>query len=142
MHPAWLLSLSLLVADSAQAKGLQVGAAAVELQAEDSMVIGGGIHGGTVKGQEGQLRAVALVLEQPGSKKLAIVACDVLMLTRDLLDPVVEEIEKTCGIPAANVLINATHTHHAPSTVTIHGYVRDELFCRRVQRGIVQAVTQ
>lgn len=144
---ACLLSISFFWAGSVQAAspaapGLQVGAAAVELEADDGMAIGGGIHAGYVKGQEGALRAVALVLAQPGSPKLAVVACDVLMLTRDLLDPAVDEIAMTCGIPAANILINSTHTHHAPSTVTIHGYRRDELFCRRVQRGIVQAVTQ
>lgn len=127
---------------AADATGLQVGAAAVPLQAEDGMAIGGGIHAGYVKGQEGALRAVALVLAQPGSPKLAIVACDVLMLNRDLLDPIVDELATKCGIPAANILINTTHTHHAPSTVTIHGYPRDEVFCRRVQRGIVEAVTQ
>jgi hypothetical protein len=121
---------------------LIVGAAAVDIEADDSMAIGGGIHPGKAAGQEGKLRAVAVVLEKPPQGRLALVACDVLMLTRDLLDPAVEEIEKACGIPAANVLINATHTHHAPSTVTVHGYPRNELFCRRVQQAIVQAVKQ
>src|SRR6185369_17231401 len=45
-----------------------------------------------------------------------------------------------CGIPGSNVLINCTHTHHAPSSCTIHGYKRDELFCRGVQSAIVAAV--
>jgi hypothetical protein len=120
--------------------GLRVGAASVNIEADDAMVIGGSIHAGRAKGQEGRLRAVALVVAKPGALKLAIVACDVLMLTRDLLDPLAEEIEKSCGIPPSHLLINATHTHHAPSTVTVHGYSRDELFCRRVQRAIVQAV--
>ncbi|MBM3334365.1 hypothetical protein FJY63_06865, partial [Candidatus Sumerlaeota bacterium] len=70
-----------------------------------------------------------------------IVACDVLMMTRDQLDPVAAEIERTCGIVASNVLINCTHTHHAPSTMRVHGYDRDEVFCKRVQRAIVKAVT-
>jgi len=120
--------------------GLRVGAAAAELEADDSMVIAGGIHPRYVKGQEGKLRAVAVVLQKPPGAKVAIVACDVLMLTRDLLDPVAAEIETTCGIPAANVLINCTHTHHAPSTVRVHGYDRNEVFCRRVQGEIVKAV--
>jgi hypothetical protein len=64
------------------------------------------------------------------------------MLNRDLLDPVVEEIGTACGIPVSHVLINCTHTHHAPSTVTVHGYPRDEVFCRRVQQGIVKAVKE
>jgi len=73
---------------------------------------------------------------------VVIVACDVLMLNRDLLDPAVEEVAKALKIPTANVLINCTHTHHAPSTVTVHGYPRDELFCRRVQKAIVVAARE
>jgi hypothetical protein len=127
---------------SGSASALRVGAAAAELVAENSMIIGGGIEGGPSQGQEGQLRAVAVVLEKPGQAKAAIVACDVLMLNRDLLDPVVEELAAKTGIPPENILINATHTHHAPSTVTVHGYKRDEEFCRRTQRGIVEAVVR
>ncbi|HMC66573.1 MAG TPA: hypothetical protein VKI65_16690 [Gemmataceae bacterium] len=127
---------------------LRVGAAAAELEAEDSMAIGGGIGPGFVKGQEGKLRAVAVVIERSNGRetqakeKVAIVACDVLMMNRDLLDPVAEEIEQKCGIPVSNILINCTHTHHAPSTCTVHGYPRDEVFCKRVQRGIMEAVTK
>ena len=118
---------------------LRVGAAAVELEADDAMVIAGGIHAGKASGQEGKLRCVAVVLEK-SSTKLAIVACDVLMLTRQSLDPVVADIEKATGIPAANVLINCTHTHHAPSTMHVHDYGPDATFTKRVQQGIVQAV--
>jgi hypothetical protein len=121
---------------------IRVGAAAVELEADDDMVIGGSILPYKVKGQEGKLRAVATVIERPGSGKVAIVACDVLMLNRDLLDPAAEEIAKALKIPAAHVLINCTHTHHAPSTATLHGYPRDELFCRRVQKAVVAAAKE
>lgn len=140
------LTLLLAVAGSGparaqEASGLRVGAAAVELEADDSMVIAGSILPGKAKGQEGKLRAVAVVLEKRPAK-VAIVACDILMLTRDLLDPVAAEIEKTTGIPAANVLINCTHTHHAPSTMVVHGYGRDEKFCQVVQRAMVRAAQE
>lgn len=142
----FLLALVALtaIASFAWADGaaLRVGSAAVEFEADDSMVIGGGIGPGKATGQEGKLRAVAVVIEKPGSPPVAIVACDVLMMNRDLLDPVVERVAKECGIPASHVLINATHTHHAPTTCTIHGYARDEVFCRRVQEGIFNAVKQ
>lgn len=128
--------------DTTKAASLHVGAAAVKIPADDSMVIGGSIHPGFVKGQEGKLRAVALVIEKPGSGKIALVACDVLFVTRDLIDPVVEEIEKECGIPREGILVNATHTHHAPSTATIHGYKREEGFCRDLQKAIVKAVKE
>ncbi len=129
-------------APAAEDTALRVGAAAVNLESDDSMVVGGGIHGGTLTGQEGELRAVAVVIEKPGSPKIALVACDVLMLTRDQLDPVVERITRETAIPPEGILINATHTHHAPSTVTVHGYPRDERFSRRVQDGIVAAVKE
>src|SRR5206468_12094729 len=97
---------------------------------------------GKASGQEGKLRAVAVVLQKGASGKLAIVACDILMMTRQWLDPVVAENERTTGIPAACVLINCTHTHHAPSTVILHGYGLNETFTRRVQRGIIKAVQE
>jgi neutral ceramidase len=118
---------------------IRVGVAVTELVADDDMVIGGSILPYKVKGQEGKLRAVATVIEKPGAGKVCIVACDVLMLNRDLLDPVAEEVANALGIPESHVLINCTHTHHAPSTVKIHGYERDEVFCRRVQKAIAKA---
>ncbi len=133
--------LAAVVYDSPLDAGeLQVGGAAVELQAEDSMVIAGGIGPGYAKGQEGKLRVAAVVLQKTPAAKVAIVSIDVLMLTRDLLDPVTAQIERDCGIPASNVLIHCTHTHHAPSTMRVHAYDRDEVFCRRVQQAIRQAV--
>jgi hypothetical protein len=120
---------------------LKAGSAAVEFQAEDSMIIAGGITAGKAAGQEGKLRCVATVLEQ-GGVRLAIAACDVLMLTRETLDPALAGIEKATGIPAANILVNCTHTHHAPSTMRIHDYGPDEAFTRQVQKGIVEAVTR
>lgn len=135
-----LLILAVLAVTPAAAADLRVGVAACELEADDSMVIAGGIHPRFVKGQEGKLRAVAIVLHKPPAAKVAIVACDVLMMTRDQLDPVVLEIEATCGIPASGVMIHCTHTHHAPTTMRVHGYDRDEVFSKRVQEGIVKAV--
>ncbi|HVJ83645.1 MAG TPA: hypothetical protein VNC50_21440, partial [Planctomycetia bacterium] len=45
---------------------LRVGAAAAAIEADDSMTIAGGILPGKAIGQEGLLRAVAVVLENPG----------------------------------------------------------------------------
>ena len=120
--------------------GVRAGAAAVEFEADDSMVIAGGIHEAFAKGAEGKLRAVAVVLEKQPFGKFAIAANDLLMMTRADLDPVVAEIEKTTGIPAAHILINCTHTHHAPSTMRVHNYGPVPPFVGSVRRAIVQAV--
>lgn len=134
----WALLLGVLTAGAAD-PSLRVGAAAADLAGDDSMVIAGGIEPGRAKGQEGKLRAVATVLES-GNQRLALVALDILMIRREHLDPVVAEIERDLGIPASHTLINCTHTHHAPSTMVVHGYGLDETFVKRVQQAILKAV--
>ncbi|MBI1842376.1 MAG: hypothetical protein HYR88_16185 [Verrucomicrobia bacterium] len=128
-----------LLAQEGGGPPLRVGAASVDLVGDDSMVIAGGITAGKAQGQEGRLRCVATVIERAGTR-VAIAACDVLMMTRATLDPVEEEIERTVGIPRSHILVNCTHTHHAPSTMRIHDYGPDAAFTAQVQRAIVTAV--
>ncbi len=143
------LALSLAVvfltsgwADRAGAQELRAGAVAEALSASDTMVIGGGIGPGKATGQEGLLRASAVVIQDPHQERIALVACDVLMINRDVLDRAARRIEEATGIPFDHILINATHTHHAPSTVTVHGYEREEAFTRQVEDKIVAAATR
>jgi hypothetical protein len=126
----------------ADAQELRAGAAAENLSADDTMVIGGGIGPGKARGQEGELRASAVVIEDAQRQRIALVASDVLMINRDVLDRAARRIEQATGIPFDHVLINATHTHHAPTTVTIHGYQRDEAFTHQVEDQIVQAAVR
>jgi hypothetical protein len=134
-----VLGIALLPAGPTRAGGLRVGAASAILEATDEMVIGGGIGPGHAHGQEGELRASAVVIEGPDGRKACLVACDVLMLGRDILDQSAREIEAKLGIPIDRILINATHTHSAPTTVTIHGYEREEEFARQVGAKAVEA---
>jgi hypothetical protein len=133
---------AIVICTTLHAADVRVGSSAVNIEADDSMVIGGGIGPGKAIGQEGQLRAVAVVVEKPASGKVAIVACDVLFVTHDFVDPALTAIDKSTGIPPSHVLVNATHTHHAPTTATVHGYERDEVFVQNVQDAIVKAVEQ
>lgn len=121
---------------------LRIGAASVAFASDDALVIAGGIGPGRTRGQEGELRATATVIEDPRGERVAIVACDILMMRRDYFDAAAERIEREIGIPPGHLLVNATHTHHAPSTVTIHDYERDESFCAQVRDKIVEAVAR
>ncbi len=127
---------------SATASDLRVGAAAVNVVADDAMVIGGGIGPGKATGQEGELRAVATVVEKPGDGKLALVACDVLFVERDFVDAALRRIDNSTGIAPQRILVSATHTHHAPTTATLHGYEREVEFVRRLEDAIVASVEQ
>lgn len=139
------LTLLVLLACSASPRaeeGVQVGAAAIPLEADDSLVIGGGIGPGKANGQEGELRASAVVVRASDGSKACLVACDVLMIERDILDAAAREVAEKTGIPFDHILINATHTHHAPTTCTIHGYTREEAFTRQVGRKAVEAAVR
>jgi hypothetical protein len=59
------------------------------------------------------LHARALVL-QSGDDALALVATDLIGLHRDLADGIRAAIEAELGIPAAHVMLSASHTHFGP----------------------------
>lgn len=121
------------------AQAVTVGVANCLLESDPDMVIAGGILAVTLPQQEAQLRATALVLQQ-ADERFVLVSVDVLALTQDLLQPAFDQIAQQCQIPFDHILIHATHTHRAPSTIHIHGYQRDEKFCQRVVNAIVTAV--
>src|SRR5436305_14571159 len=100
MNRRSLLSIALLALFSLESHAgeLRAGAAAVALTADDFMVIGGGIGPGKAHGQEGELRAAALVVEDRMGERIALVACDVLMIERDVLDRAARTIERETGI--------------------------------------------
>ena len=147
-QPGFLLPGKPMVADSAtlpaveEPPDLLVGAAAVNLRSDEKMVLAGMLGPRYTNEQEGELRAVAVVIEKPRQAKLAIVGCDVLWIPRSLADAAVAEIKSTTGIPPAHVLINASHTHHAPSTAPAHAFGVSPEFCEELRGAIVRAVQQ
>ena len=61
-----------------------------------------------------ELHAKAIAVSD-GVTSLAIVACDLIAMTRDRADAVKRRVETLCGIPAANILVACTHTHTGPA---------------------------
>jgi len=59
------------------------------------------------------LYAKAVVLES-GGKKAAIIACDLVSIDDELVGEARKLIESQTGIPAAHVMISATHSHTGP----------------------------
>jgi neutral ceramidase len=135
-----LLCISTAHAEPATNNALKVGTGTAEFVATDEMTVAGGIGGAKVQGQEGKLRAVAVVLEHPVGGKFAIVACDVLFVTDAMVQAAAGEISKRCGILPDHLLVNATHTHSAPSTIRVHGYGPEPEFIKSVIDGIISAV--
>jgi len=121
---------------------LKVGAASANLIGDNDMVMAGGIGPWKPSGQEGELRATAVVVSKEPFGTYALVGCDVLFVTRDIVDSALAEIQQLTGIPPEHVLVNASHTHSAPSTVRVHGYGPEERFRKALRNGIVEAVTK
>lgn len=116
---------------------LRASAACVELASDKSMVIAGSILAKYADAQEGKLRASAAIVE--ADARLCIVACDVIVIPGDVADRAARAIEAECGIPFGNILICGSHTHHAPTTVTVHGYEREQQFTDQLEKAVAAA---
>jgi len=112
---------------------LRAAAAAVPIPTQEDTT-------GLPPGQEAELRACAVVLE--AEQRLCFVSCDTLIIPADVQEASARQITAESGIPFANLLICATHTHHAPCTIDILGCRRDAAFCQRLQAAMVQAVRE
>ena len=119
---------------------LQVATGKVALRCDDSMILAGSIQPTRAPGQQGELRATALIVR--ADAPLCIVACDVLCITCDIADRAARAVEAACDVPFDNILIAASHTHHAPSTFEVHAYGREAEFCEQLEAAIVEAARQ
>lgn len=91
-------------------------------------------------GQEAELRASAVVIE--GDRRLCMVSCDTLVIPEDVLEEAVAQIVARTGIAFEDLLVCATHTHHAPGTINVLGCTRDREFCTRLGEAIVAAAEE
>src|ERR1044071_2661234 len=64
-------------------------------------------------GTHDPLQAKAMVLQQ-GDERAALVFCDLIGVPASLTGPIRAAASKKTGIPAANIMIAATHTHTGP----------------------------
>ena len=127
-----LLAIALVAAlpavpSAASEEAWQAGVATVAITPEMPMWMAG--YAARTKPAEGKvhdLHAKALVLADAQDNRLALVTVDLLGIDRTMHDWVVERIERRYGIPPANVLINASHTHSGPvireSAYSIYGH--------------------
>jgi hypothetical protein len=136
---AGLGGVSIFTDSCRAAERLRVGVAAIEIPADDTMDMAGGIHPWKASGAEAPLRATAIVLAL-GEEKLAICSCDVIVVQADFVDPALERVRGATGIPPERVLVHATHTHTAPSTVRAHACTRDDRFVAGLAKAIGDAI--
>jgi neutral ceramidase len=75
---------------------------------------------GRADGVDEPLLAQALVLDD-GQRRMALVATDLLWMPRHVAEAARHRITELTGIPAAGVLLNASHNHSAPVLLETDG---------------------
>lgn len=96
---------------------------------------------GKSEGAHDPLFARALVLEQ-GKVKMGIVVCDLLNVSMELTGPARKLASAKTGIPEANLVVSATHTHCSPLH---HNDLKPEdkdTYATRVRDCIVEALVK
>jgi hypothetical protein len=96
-------------------------------------------------GVHDRLLSSALFLSD-GATKLLFVGNDVVAVGNDTVRRARERIERETGVPAANILIAATHTHSGPMTMDLLCCEADPVvpkadphYIRQLEDGIVEA---
>ena len=131
------------------ARILIAGAAAADITPEDSQFLFGYPHVPRYStGVHDHLLSSALFLSD-GKIPLLLVANDVIFIGHETARRVRIRIEQQTGIPAANIMITATHTHSGPLTVDMLSNEADPIvpkadlqYVERLENGIVQAALQ
>jgi hypothetical protein len=75
-----------------------------------------------------------------GKEKLVIVVVDSCMIGRELLDTAKEMAAEKAGIPRERILISATHTHTAPSSMGCLGTDADPVYSLFLTKKLVEAI--
>lgn len=105
--------LAVLVPAAAAEAPLRAGVAIADITPVGPYPMSGYYFERLSTGTKDPLHAKALVLRQ-GDSSAAIVCCDLIVIASDLTDVVRDRVERETGIPGANVMLAATHTHTGP----------------------------
>jgi hypothetical protein len=145
-----LLPLLALEADrfragAAPARVLRAGAATSNITPWLGVSISGGFQDLKARHVHDELHARCLVLDD-GETRLAFAIVDVALLGRELIDETKALIREHTGIPPTHVLVAATHTHSAPTTIPLAQCEPDPAYqkflVQRVADGVRRAANQ
>lgn len=131
---------SLLLCGSVAAADFRAGAAVVDVTPTQlPVLVNGGMLSNSADAVHSRLSARAIVLDD-GKIKLAIVVVDSCMMPRELLDHAKLLAAEKTGIPPERMLISATHTHSAPSSLAALGTDADSAYVPFLRVKLAEAI--
>lgn len=142
LFAASLFSIAILPGAGPAFAELKVGAAVVDVSPQQfPVLINGGMSSRSADQITAPVKARAIVLDD-GTTKIGIVVVDSCMMPRQLLDDAKKIASDKTGIPANRMLISATHTHSAPSSLACLGTDADATYTPVLRAGIVTAIVK
>jgi neutral ceramidase len=144
---SWLIPLALLFAaiSPSRAGELRIGAAAANISPPIGTPLAGYYYQRPCDGVLDDLYAKAAVLDD-GRTRAALVVCDLVTLPRRIVLEARKLIAERTGIPGANVMIAATHSHTGP--VLVRDSALDEVtganspLCRKYNEALPKRIAQ
>ena len=107
-----------VVCGAAAEKTFRAGVAVRDITPEPGASLAGHMRDRKATHAHDPLKVRCLVLDD-GATMLAFVTVDSCMAPREIFDDAKARIQESCGIPAQNMLMAATHSHTAPSVVSL-----------------------
>ena len=139
MRIVHLMALSLALGLACHAE-FRAGAIALDVSPKEfPVLVNGGMISRSANGVTDPIYAKALVLAD-GKTEIAIVVVDSCMMPRSMLDEAKALATKRTGIPRERILISATHTHSAPSTLGCLGTKADPRYTPYLKGRIAEAI--
>ena len=118
---------------------LKAGSATANITPPLGTAIPGGFRPRYAENVDDDLFAKALVIDN-GLTRIAIVTCDLIAIPEKTANAAKARIAERCGIPAAQVMVNATHTHTAVAIANLLGVDEDTEYTEWVPLKIADAV--
>lgn len=136
-----MLVCVLLPAPAAVARGLKAGFAKADITPEAGAEIPGGFNKNVSKGVHDPLFVETAYFSEGGTE-VAVAGVDVVMIPGDIVAETRAIAERKCGIPAASILIAASHTHNGGPIVDCFGSERDPAYCKLVAERIADSIVR
>lgn len=119
----------------------RVGAAVVDVTPDQlPVLVNGGMLSRSLEKINTRVNARAIALDD-GTEQIAIVVVDSCMIPRELLDEAKKLAADVTGIRADRMLISATHTHTAPSSLACLGTDADPNYVPFLRAKLVEAIS-
>jgi Concanavalin A-like lectin/glucanases superfamily/Neutral/alkaline non-lysosomal ceramidase, N-terminal len=119
---------------------LSVGAAIVDVSPDQlPVIVNGGMLSNTANQIKTPINARAIVLSD-AQERIAIVVVDSCMMPKELLDEAKQLASTRTQLKPDRILISATHTHSAPSSMGALGTEADTTYVPLLRQRLVEAI--